>query len=239
MLFNLRFLSALVVPNIPIYDRLSAISPELVSAIVAFSAVLAFAGHLLAIYLFWKGSALVRFALGLIYLPFLQYTLWHGGFAGASRYLYYPSAGFSILLALLIARFYRYLQVRAPQNALRVAAVVVAGILVFNLVTIQLWVQRNIANGQVRRPFVTQLAAELPHIDPESRVYIEVPEGKYLDLAASCYLVMERPPYCQAFVSGQHTLDTITADARDAPFYWWQVTSEGYVQLHPLTTAEG
>jgi hypothetical protein len=186
MIGNLAYLVFLLVPNVhfdSIYNFLTAyISAGLVETFWHVSIGLAIVGNILAGILLWKGSNLVRFALAMIYVPFLQYTLWRGGFVGASRYLYLPSVGFSILVAFLLIWLYDYLAQKEGLGYRFVVPGVVAILLVFNLVVIQVWVQRHIENGRFRRPFVTQLATAFQDVELGSRIYIEVPTDKYTDL---------------------------------------------------------
>ena len=236
---NLRFLDAHFLPNIPIYDRLAEISPGLVSIIEVISLVVAVVANLLAIYLFWKGSTLVRFALALIYLPFMQYTMWHGSFAGAPRYLYFSSIGFSILLALLLSRIYDYLRqhrLRASQLAF---FALVAGIFLYNFAIIRVWIQADINNGYFRRAFVTDLNANFQEIEPEAQVYIEIPEYKYRDLSYVCGMIFEPAPNCEVVIDGDYTLDEVTSETSNAPVYWIRATDEGIEQIYPPVIASG
>lgn len=237
MIGNLLYLVFLAVPNVhspPIYSFLTAQSARpLVETIWWLTVALAIAGHSLAVYWFWKGSALVRFALALIYLPFLPYTFWQGSFAGAPRYLYIPSIGFSLLFAFLLVRLHDYLRERGKPGYRLVVPSVVAALLVVNLIVIQVWVQRHVENSTLRRAFVTQLESDYQDIDPEARIYIEVPAGKFIDLRSACRLVFRQPVRCEAFVSGERSLADITGSSSGEPIYWLRVTAEGFRQVYP------
>jgi hypothetical protein len=237
MIGNLFYLVCLVVPNAhlaPIYNFLTAhVSAGLVEAIWQLSVGLAIVGHVLAGICFWKGSPLVRFALALIYLPFLPYTLWRGDFAEATRYLYLPSIGFSILLALFFVRLYDYLRQRDRFGYRLVVSGFVTILVVANLIVIQVWVQRHIENGKFRRPFVTQLATDFQDVEPGCRIYIEVPAEKFTDLEASCVLVFRHWVHCEAFVCGERSIADVTRGVSEKPVYWLQATTEGFSQVYP------
>jgi hypothetical protein len=234
---NLFYLVFLIIPNVHASQIQSFLTNYvtfgMVEAIWRFSVVLAIVGHLLAVICFWKGSSLVRFGLALIYLPFLPYTLWQGDFAGAFRYLYLPSIGFSILLALLFTKLHSYLQRRERLRYSIVVPAFVTLLLVSNLVMIQTWVRRHIANGQFRRAFVTQVAADFGDIESGSFIYIEVPLEKFVDLQEACRLIFRQPVTCNAFVSGQRSLDDITQGAHNTQVYWLQATPDGFNQVYP------
>ena len=237
MIRNLLFLVFLAVPNV----HVPAINNFLTGYVGAgpvemmwqLSVGLAIVGHVLAAILLWKGSNLVRFALALIYLPFLQYTLWRGDFAGAPRYLYLPSIGFSILVALLLIWLYDILRQKGGLVNRLVVPGVVAVLLLFNLVVIQVWVQRHIDNGRFRRPFVTQLGAAFQDVEPGSHIYIEVPTDKYTDLSGSCRLVLRQPVHCEAFVSGERSPEDVINGESEETVYWVEATTDGLVQVYP------
>jgi hypothetical protein len=218
----------------PIYNFITGyISPDSADIIANASFGLALIGHTITIIAFWKGTPLVRFALSLVYLPFLQYTLWTGDYAGAPRYLYISSIGFSILLTLLFIKAHKYLCHRKNP----IFRVFVPGIFIIfllaNLFVIQTWVQRHIENGKFRQPNVTQLARDFRNIEPNSRIFIEVPAEKFTDLSTSCYLVLQQPVHCTAFVKGEYSLEEAIATTADEPVYWLQATNNGLNQIYP------
>ena len=234
---NLFYLVFLLIPNVhasQIHNLLiSYVSSGMVEAIWLFSIGLAIMCHLLAVICFWKGSPLVRFGLALIYLPFLPYTMWQGDFAGAFRYLYLPSIGFSMLLALLFTKLHDYLHRKERLRYSLVVPALVTLLLVSNLVMIQTWVQRHIDNGKFRRAFVTQMAADFRDIEPGSWIYIEVPLEKFVDLQEACRLIFQQPVNCNAFVSGERSLDEVTHGAYSTQVYWLQATPDGFNQVYP------
>lgn len=241
MVSNLFYLVFLIVPNVhidAIQNFLAGhVSLSLIDTIWQLTILLAFLSHMAAAFCFWKGSPLVKFAIAWIYLPFLQYTPWGGEFAGAVRYLYIPSIGYSILLALLLVRLYDYLcQKETFVYRLAIPAIVTM-FLIFNIVALQVWVQRHVENGKFRRPFVAQLGHKFQDVEPNSIIYIEVPEEKFIDLEASCALVIRQPVQCQAFVSGQHSMAEVTNQAHADPVYWLQATSDGLSQIYPPVSA--
>ena len=239
---NLRFLSSHLMPNIPIYDRIAAINYDLYLATGILSDVIAIGINVAAIFLLWKGSTLVRFAVALIYLPFLQYTMWHSSFAGAPRYLYFSSIGFSLLVALLLFRIYDYLTQREVRPSRWVVGGAFAAFVAFNIVVVQAWVQQNINNGEVRRNFVTRFNAEFQGLGPETLVYIEVPEPKFGDLAYSCGFLFDPAPICESLPTGTLTLDEITAEAEESNYeiYWLTLQEGGVIQQnYPSSVASG
>lgn len=234
---NLFYLVFLLIPNAyapPIYNFLTThMSPGFVEAIWQFSIGLAIAAHLLAVILFWKGSARIRLALALTYLPFLPYTLWQGDYAGAFRYLYLPSIGLSMLLALLLVRLHDRLRRNHGLGHGYVVPGLVTLLLVANLIVIRVWVDRHIDNGQFRRAFVTQLASEFQDIEPGAWIYIEVPQAKFVDLQAACRLIFPQPVNCRAFVRGERSLEDVTGGDHKTQVLWLQATPEGFNQLYP------
>lgn len=240
MIRNLFYLVSLLMPNVylaPIRNFLTShLGSDLVQIIGYFSIGLAVAAHTLAILCFWRGTALIRFALALIYLPFLQYTLWHGNFANASRYLYLPSIGFSILLAILLIKLHDTLRSKEGLGYHLIMPGLTALVVLVNLVMVQVWVRQQVENGKFRRPFVTQLASNFQNVEPNARIYIEVPQEKFVDLEASCDLVIRQPVQCEAFVAGERSLDEISANSNGQVIYWLQATNKGFSQLYPALT---
>lgn len=236
MIRNLFFLVYLIVPNIPIYDTLGRVAGgNLVAAIQAASAILSIILHIAAIYLFWKGSRVVRFSLAIIYLTFLQYTPWGGDFAGSPRYLYLATIGFSLLLALLLNQLYQYLQRRNVSLA-RLAVPGLIGVFVITgVLTNQIWIRRHLDNSQFRRAFVTQMAEQVPTIKAAAEVYIEVPEQKYTDLGYVCYMLYDPRPKCKAVITGESSRDDIISQAKanQKPIYWFRATDAGFEQVYP------
>ena len=241
MIGNLFYLIFLALPNVRlefIYGFLTAhVSAGLVETIWQLTVSLAMVSLVLTVIFFWKGSSLVRFTLALIYLPFLQYTLWQGDFAKAPRYLYLPSIGYSILLALILMRLYAYLRQKEDLGYRLIVPGIVTMLLVANLIMNQVWVQRQITNGKFRRAFVTQLAANFQEVKPGSLIYIEVPAAKFTDLAFSCRLVLQQPVNCEAFVSGERSIANVTRSVGEKPVYWLQATSAGFNQIYPPISA--
>lgn len=238
---NLFFLVFLFIPNVhaqQVYNFLAAyITPGLIEGIWLLSIGLAIVGHLLAIICFWKGSPLIRLALALLYIPFLPYTLWYGDYAGAFRYLYLPSIGFSMLLSLLLMRLLNYLRSNKWLGNRIVVPSLVLFLLFSNLIVIRVWVQRHIENGQFRRAFVTQLANDYRDIKPGSWIYIEVPQAKFIDLQSSCRLVFQQLIHCRAFVSGERSLEDITRDTNQTQVYWLRAVPSGLKQVYPSVSA--
>lgn len=230
ILTNLSYLVYLIVPNIPIIPRLTEYFGGNFGTIYwLFINVLSWVFIGILLYLFWKGSSIRRFALIMIFIPFLQYTLWHGSYAGASRYLYMPSIGFSLLLAVLILGFFHQKRGRFGKFAIYG---VIASILIFDLVIIQLWLQRHLENSLFRRTFVTAFQSDFQNrVNPETHILIEVPEAKFLDLGSSCDLIFAIVPDCESFVSS--TLSDAEVQARignDRASYWLEVVDGGYIE---------
>lgn len=235
---NLFYLIFLLIPNVHaplIYNFLTFlhVTSSQIEVIWLFSIGLAIVCHLLAIICFWKGLPLLKLALALTYLPFLPYTLWQGDNAGAFRYLYLPSIGFSMLLALLFMRLHDHLRRKEGRGFGLVVPGLVTLLLIANLIVIQIWVQQHIGNSLLRRAFVTQLAADFQDIESGSWIYIEVPQAKYTDLKASCVLVFQQPVNCLAFVNGEISFEVVTKGAHKTQVYWLQATPKGFNQLYP------
>lgn len=240
MISNLYYLVYLVVPSYG-FDILARVLGPAAGPVFEWSTLaLAVAGNLLAAYGLWKGSSLVRFALALVYLPFVPYTLWQGGFAGASRYRYLPAIGFSLLVALALVRLHAQLSKRhGTRFRLWVVPAVVAILLVANLGVAQVWVQRHVENSALRRAFVTDLATRYEGVEPGTRIFIEVPATKFGDLSEACELVFEQPVQCQAFVAGSLSLEDVASRGSAGSVYWLQATGEGIYQVFPPTAEAG
>lgn len=235
MVSNLRYLIFLLIPNPtlgPIYGFLHGILSA--AALAILWQVLMGLGILLQVLfigLAARGSRLVRFGVALIYLPFLQYTPWHGHFIEAPRYLTLPSIGFALLFGIgLHALWQRTRQQRWPRRLIFAAT---ALFIFANVTVIQIWVQQHIANGDLRRRFVTELATTyLDRIGPDATIWIEVPEEKYTDLEASCRLVFPYYVPCHAVVGTG--LPPALPAAETQPLYWLKATPVGIVQRLPV-----
>lgn len=229
MLGNFFYLIHLIVPNVHdavLTDWFGAPAVE----ILRYAAVAAaFALNGLAAFLLWKGSPLVRFAVCVIYLSFLPYTLWHGRFAGAGRYLYLPAVGFSILLALGAVHVHE--RWRSRRRGRLGVSVAVALLVLFNALVIQTWVRRHVDNGDLRRAVVADLEAEFLHVPPGSTIYMEVPKPKFLDLAFACRLVIRQAVRCEAFVGDQHLVFDGIGDGANGRSYWVRATRDGIVPI--------
>lgn len=242
MIGNLQYLVHLIIPNVHYGVLIDFFSPVVVKIIKWGTLVLALVGHALAVYGFWRGSSFVRFGIAFIYLTFLPYTLWEGGFAGAIRYMYLPAVGFSLLLALFLARLHHRLgskestglSNKAPRRIQWIVPVLVGLLLIFNLVVIQTWVQRHVENSALRRVFVTELIANYADVEPGTKIYIEVPAVKYVDLREACTLIFEQDVACKVFVSEDvSAIDGVTDDHSE-PVYWLRMTHEGLEQVFPI-----
>jgi len=240
MLANLRYLIFLIVPNMriaPIQNFLLAqLNGEIVTGLWTLFMLLGVLMHVGLLWLFWRGSPVVRFAVALIYLPFFQYTPWQGHFIEAPRYLLLPSIGYNFLLTTGILTFANFVWRRRAFYAALVLLVSLALYIATNVGIIQVWVQQHIENGEFRRTFVAELATRYRHITTEQKIWIEVPKAKYLDLAAACQLVYGYYVPCTAFITGEPVPERIDpAMARDA-LYWLRATETGIEQIIPPTT---
>ena len=239
MLGNLRYLIFLIVPNMriaPIQNFLLAqLNGEIVTGLWTLSMLLGGLMHVGLLWLFWRGSPVVRFAVALIYLPFFQYTLWQGNFIEAPRYLLLPSIGYNLLLTTGILAFANVAYRHRTFRAAAVLLVLLPLYIITNVGVIQVWVQQHIENGEFRRAFVTELATRYGHITAQQKIWIEVPKAKYLDLAAACQLVYGYYVPCSAFVTGESAPERIDpALARDR-LYWLRATETGIEQIIPST----
>lgn len=236
---NLHYLVFHIFPNVhldPIYNYLSNyLNPQLVEMIWISSIVIAVLCGLLAIFGLWKGTPLIRFSIALIILPFLPYLLWEGDFAEAPRYLYVSSVGYCFLLALLIQTFYEKLRSHGRFIFRILPPGIIIIYLTFNVLILQVWVHQQIGNAQVRRPFITQLAAQYQGIEDNALVFIEVPERGFLDLRSSCQLVFRRPISCRAFITGTPLPAELTQKLSDRPIYWLRLADTGLVQIRPAS----
>jgi hypothetical protein len=192
-------------------------------------AALAIAGNALALYIFWKGTPLVKFAVAFIYLSFLPYTLWEADFAGAIRYRYLPAIGFSLLLALGLLWLHDRLR-RTQSEARPLVPSAVTALLLANVIADQAWVQRHVENSRLRQAVVADLANDYHNVEPGTWLYIEIPAEKYSDLQDACTLIFPQTVHCRAFVSGEAR----PAEAASAgPVHWLRATTEGIQPFVP------
>jgi len=237
MLTNLRYLIFLLLPNVtigPIYSFLSAqLSVPAVSALWQLSMVLGVLLHGLLLWQCWRGPTLIRVAIALIYLPFLQYTPWQGHFIEAPRYLLLPSVGWALFLAWYGMLFAARQRLRSGRTW--IAALVVVLFCSANTAVIQIWIQQHVANGNFRRVFVTALQDEYYTVfGRDTQIWIEVPEEKYMDLAESCSLVFDRYYVrCLTYVAGESSPSSRGEIRSDHDFYWLEATAQGIVQRYP------
>jgi len=238
MLPNLRYLIFLAIPNMtidPIQNFLTAQLPgamvELLWTSAMFLGVLI---HVVLLWFCWRGSKVTRFAIALIYLPFLQYTPWYGHFIEAPRYLLLPSVGYSLLVATLLCNLIRRI---SRQRAFRYALTLTTVLLLYsiaNVLVVQVWVERHVENGKFRRAFVTALTTNYPQLAYQDQVWIEVPKAKFLDLAAACRLVYAGYVPCQTFITGEAPTQPIKDLGGHGTFYWLRASETGIEQIEPI-----
>lgn len=238
MLSNLRYLIFLAIPNMtidPIQNFLTAQLPgAMVDLLWTSAMILGVLIQGMLLWLFWRGNQATRFAIALIYLPFLQYVPWQGHFIEAPRYLLLPSVGYSLLTANLLLTIIRRI---GQQRDFRYALVLMAALFFYgmaNILVVQVWVERHVENGMLRRAFVTALTTHYPHITHQDRVWIEVPKAKFLDLEAACRLVYAEQVPCQASVIGEAPIHQMIALDGGGTFYWLRVTEQGIEQIEPV-----
>jgi hypothetical protein len=217
----------------PIYNYLTSyVSPLLVESIWILSIVISVVCGLYAIFGLWKGTPQIRLAIALIVLPFLPYLLWEGDYAEAPRYLYVSSVGYCMLLGIIFQRLFKQFR----NHSRSIFRIFTPGIIIlylfFNVLILQVWMRQQIDNAQIRRPFVTQLHAQYQDIEDDARIFIEVPDKGFLDLASSCLLVFRRPISCQSFVAGTPLPAELTQNSSGQPIYWLRATDNGLVQVN-------
>lgn len=238
MLANLRYLIFLAVPNMridPIQNFLTAQLPgTAVNLLWESTMLMGVLVHGMLLWLCWRGTALTRFAIALIYLPFLLYTPWSGHMIEAPRYLLLPSVGCSLLVTTLLLTVIHWI---SQQRAFRYALALMAVLIVYgsaNVLVLQVWVQRQVENGQFRRTFVNALLTHYPELGPQDEVWIEVPTAKFLDLAASCQLVFVDDVPCRAFTAAEAPPTQMVALDRPGTRYWLRATATGIEQVQPV-----
>jgi hypothetical protein len=238
MIGNFKFLVHHVYPNIPgvgvLIERYGPTAGQVMD--LTFNLLAAFI-PVAALVLLWKGTNLMRFGLALVYLPFLQYTMWYGSFAGAPRYLYISSVGFALLLALLLTGLYEKLKQRNLRWVQLLTLGIVSIYFFVNVLVLQVWIRHHVASSQFRENFLTQMRQELFDVTADARIYIDVPDDRYFDLAYACQLVLPTVPAdCVAFLHGERTVDEILGEvtAADGEIYILQASDAGfYMQLYP------
>ena len=210
MIGNFNFLISLIIPNIPGYDLVMQHLGSNFEAVVGYATIiLTLAFHVVAIYVFWKGTALARFSVAFMYLTFLQYTPWHGAYAGVPRYLYLPSIGFSILITLFLVRLYEWLAKRRVLVAAVVTSTLFMLLVIGNISVVQVWSQYHISSSQFRRTFATQLTADYSNVTADSLIFMGIPDDHLSDVENECWLVLPKVPRCKSFVSGEYSVDDL------------------------------
>ena len=241
---NLIYLVFLIVPNIHIPAIQNFISiyinQQWINLFWGLSIGLAIFCHLIAIILFWKGSSLVRWGLCLIYLPFLPYLLWNGDFIAAPRYLYLSSIGFSLLLALLIIKIDELLKKRNFLYYRIVSIGLVTIILLANITLIQIRIQKDIENGQLKRAFVTEFQMKYLNVEPATHFYFEVPEAKYTGLQYACtyFFPLQQNIICTAFVSDEQSQEEILSNVKGESVYLLRISDIGINQVYPTDLSD-
>jgi hypothetical protein len=233
MIGNLTYLLYLALPPYgPAYlmGRLGTAPVE--AAMLAIAIV----GHIVAVLVVWRGSPVARFAVAFTYLSFLPYSLWQGDFAAAIRYRYLPAIGFSLLIALLLVWLYDRLLERRGIGYRLIVPGLVTLLVVINVVLVQVWVQRHIANSAFRRLAVTQLVANYSNARPGTRLMIQVPAEKFGDIGQACRLVFEQRIHCEAFAGGILPDRELKPQIGGEPTYWLQASDEGLRQIYPLVS---
>ena len=233
MVSNLYYLVHLILPNVNYYVLSGWFGQDFVRIIRVITVAIAILANGLAIYGIIKGSPLVKFAIAFIYLTFFPYTLWQGRYAGAIRYMYLPSIGFSIISALLLLYLCEVCS-NKPMTTLRyLPSLLIASLIITNIIVIQIWVQRHVQNSAFRRAFVSHLAADYSNVEPGAQIYIEVPDHKYIDLGFACDLVIPHPISCESFVSAERQQFELVRKSNDSPVYFLQATQNGLKQVYP------
>lgn len=196
----------------------------------------AVAGHCAALLLLWRGSPVVKFAVAFTYLTFLPYSMWQGDFAAAIRYRYLPAIGFSLLIALFLARLNQRMLGSRTHAGRYIVPGLLALLLVTNVILVQTWVRRHLENSSFRRLTVMQLADNYSTATPGTRFLIEVPAEKFVDIGRACLLVFLQPTRCQAFVDTKTAPVDLGANPDGSvPTYWLRATDEGLRQVYPVT----
>ncbi|MEZ4737207.1 MAG: hypothetical protein R3E79_59765 [Caldilineaceae bacterium] len=235
LLPNLRYLIFVAMPNMtiaPIQNFLSAHLPvAVVAGLWTGAMLLGTLFHGILLWLFWRGSARIRFALALLYLPFLQYTLWQGHFIEAPRYLLLPSIGYSLLLIEVGYTAINTVSHQARQSMARLLLLLLVLTMAGNIAVIQVWVQQHIENGHLRQAVVTTLATHYSSLTAQDQLWLEVPQAKFLDLAAACRFVYPHYVPCSAFVTGATPPES--EDTETGVTYWLRVTGTGIEQIQP------
>jgi hypothetical protein len=238
MISNYFYLIFMLIPNISIPAIANFLAPTIGSTgmtlVWQIFIVISIIGHFIALLCLWKGSSLVRFSLALIYFPYLQYSLWVGGFAGAPRYLYLSSIGYCILLAIGTMWLYDYLANHITLSRYRV--LVPIGVLIFmlaNIFVIQIWLQQQVENGKVRRAFIEQFLEEFQDVDSNTLFVVEVKQDKFLDLKTFCLLAVSQAARCDAHLEGERTVNDVVEKSSGHPVYWLKLTNNGFDQLYP------
>jgi hypothetical protein len=230
MITNLLYFAYLIVPPYGPGVLSIFLDPLLIEAGLVAIAV---AVNVAAAYAFWKGSALVRFALALMYLPFLPYTLWQGGYAGAIRYRYLSALGFSLLLVLLGIWCHERLRHSSRPGLRRMILALALVMPAINIGLDQVWVQRHVENSAFRRAFVTDLHTAYSQVEAGTHIYIEIPAAKYDDLEDACTLVFKQAVLCETFIFGDRRIEEMIERQLAPSVYWLRATNEGIQQIYP------
>lgn len=188
-LVNYKYLVGLLVPPpdySPFVSFVERLLPEAVLniyAILAWALVIPLA--LLFLYSIIRGNPLQRFAVLLILIAYMPFSMTTVGIA--PRYLYIPYAGFAILLADLITRL--------PSRYQTGVTVALGLFIILNIVTIWTWQLRMNQNGSVRASVIQTVAAT--YDDPRNlatSICIQNLPEKFQDLSYAIPVFVTKPP---------------------------------------------
>jgi len=161
-LFNFGALSGVLLPA-P-YDGMLRFLARVPHLDTLYRTLTAAAAIVIAPVLVWcwvRGSQSVRFGVLWILISFLPFAFVAVGIA--SRYLYLPSVGFSLVLAGLVQQWLMH----SAQGRTRVLAWGVAAIALANMALFGVWQRQQNQNGAVRQALIRQMAA-LPARAPQT-----------------------------------------------------------------------
>jgi len=136
-----------------------------------------------------RGSQSVRFGVLWIVISFLPFAFVAVGIA--SRYLYLPSVGFSLVLAGLVQQWL----LQSAQKRTRVLAWGMAAFALANMTLFGVWQRQQNQNGAVRQALIRQMAA-LPERAPQTAaVCVAHVSTKYHDIDLALPLWISHAPH--------------------------------------------
>ncbi len=146
-----------------------------------------------SVWLLVRGDRLSRLSVAWCYIAFLPFALFSYDYARAPRYLYLPSIGLALLIALATrALLQRITDGRWPRRAALLWATLVVVLLV-NLLPLRVMAQSRLRDGEVRRHVIATVLRAVPSPEPDAQIVLDGLPQQFHDLEIAVPLWYKRP----------------------------------------------